>query len=140
MKISKPFSRGIMNARDRPRDEGQSQAERSEWVHSGGRKLENKKDLRVTQAARRQLELLDFRDSFTLAASSSSQSSSSSPSALFSQPVSKVVSYLFMNYATRALPHQRQTLSAKYTGEETFRPPPRKSDVIRGRELAGLMD
>jgi len=48
----------------------------------------------------------------------------------FSQPVSKVVSYLFMNYATRTLPHQRQTLCAKYTGKETFHPPPRKSDVI----------
>lgn len=50
----------------------------------------------------------------------------------FSRLVSKVVSYLFMNYATRALPHQRQTICAKYTREETFHPPPRKSDVILG--------
>lgn len=49
-------------------------------MYSGGRKLENKKDLRVTQEARRQLELLDFRDSFTLT-TSSSLSSSSSPCA-----------------------------------------------------------
>lgn len=52
--------------------------------------------------------------------------------ASFSQLVSKVISYLFMNYATRALPHQRQTLCTKYTSEETFHPPPRKSDVILG--------
>lgn len=62
MKISKPSSRGITSERDQPRNEGRNQAERSEWVHSGEKRSENKKDLRVTQEARRQLESLDFRN------------------------------------------------------------------------------
>lgn len=62
MKISKPSSRGIMSERDQPRNEGRNQAERSERVHSGEKRSENKKDPRVAQEARRQLESLDFRN------------------------------------------------------------------------------
>lgn len=97
-------------------NEGKPGEKVREWVHSGERRSENKKDLRVTQEARRQPESLDFQDSSVLPTTPSSRRHHRCRHlcASLSQLVLKVVSYLFMNYATRPAGSKADALHVTY--------------------------